>query len=275
MSHARVTTRPGAYADSVRLMQVSQLIGSADGVEAALVAMATDLNLDLARDMGFTVSDATADDLLIAVRATDATALDAAVELAEQRLAARPHPQEPGGADGVPARTVRSVARQCTSRWSARAIPTWRPQLRTSFTPSASIRSVGPSGPGGRRRRHGGRRRRGEPLRDLSSGGVTPRTMVPSRSSLQWSVRHWRPDRNLPSLYRSSARSSCSWVNRNTYMQSAARSASCAALSNVRLQMTATEASSPASRSVGGTFMPTINDIAHDPLCNATYLAGH
>ena len=112
MSHARVTRRPGAYADSVRLMQVSQLIRSADGVEAALVAMATDLNLDLAREMGFTVSDATADDLLIAVRATDATALDAAVDLAEQRLAARPHPQEPGGADGVPARTVRSVARQ-------------------------------------------------------------------------------------------------------------------------------------------------------------------
>ena len=71
-------------------MQVSQLVGSADGVEAALVAMATDINLDLARDMGFTVSDATADDLLIAVRATDVAALDLAVELAEQQLAARP-----------------------------------------------------------------------------------------------------------------------------------------------------------------------------------------
>ena len=111
MSHARVTTRPGAYADSVRLMQVSQLVGSADGVEAALVAMATDINLDLARDMGFTVSDATADDLLIAVRATDVAALDVAVELAEQQLAARPLVREAGGADEVPARTVRSVAR--------------------------------------------------------------------------------------------------------------------------------------------------------------------
>jgi len=110
MSHARVTTRPGAYADSVRLMQVSKLVGSADGVEAALVAMATDINLDLARDMGFTVSDATADDLLIAVRATDATALDVAFELAEQQLAARPLVRA-GGADEVPARTVRSVAR--------------------------------------------------------------------------------------------------------------------------------------------------------------------
>jgi hypothetical protein len=241
MSHARVTTRPGAYADSVRLMQVSQLIGSADGVEgveAALVAMATDLNLDLAREMGFTVSDATADDLLIAVRATKAAALDAAIDLAELRLAARPLPQEPGGVEGGPARTVRSVACQagpalalisvpgphafteamdaldagcdmlvfsdnvpvdhevrlkevaangadwswgrtafkpepapplhrCTSRWSGRAIPTWRPQLGMSFTPSASIRRVGPSGPGGRRRRHGGRRRRGEPSRPV------------------------------------------------------------------------------------------------------------
>ena len=82
-------------------------------------------------------------------------------------------------------------------------------------------------------------------------------------------------DRNLLSLHHSSARSICSWVNRNTYMQPAARSASCAALSNVRPQMAATEASSPASRSVGVAFMPTINDIAHDPLCNATYLAGH
>jgi hypothetical protein len=36
--------------------------------------MATDINPDLARDMGFTVSDATADDLLIAVRATDVAA---------------------------------------------------------------------------------------------------------------------------------------------------------------------------------------------------------
>ena len=72
MSHARVTTRPGAYADSVRrFMQVSQLVGSAD--------------------------------LLIAVRATDAAALDAAVDPAEQQLAARPLPREPGGADGVPA----------------------------------------------------------------------------------------------------------------------------------------------------------------------------
>jgi len=111
MSHARVTTRSGAYADSVRLMQVSQLVGSADGVEAALVAMATDVNLDLARDMGFTVSDATADDLLIAIRATDEAALDIAFERAEQQLAARPLVREAGGADEVPARTVRSVAR--------------------------------------------------------------------------------------------------------------------------------------------------------------------
>jgi FdrA protein len=112
VSHARVTTRPGAYADSVRLMQVSQLVAAADGVEAALVAMATEVNLSLARDMGFAAADAKADDLLIAVRATDAAALDAAVDLAEHQLTARPPAREPGAAGGVPPRTVGSIARR-------------------------------------------------------------------------------------------------------------------------------------------------------------------
>ena len=52
MSQARVTMQPDAYADSVRLMQASLLVGSADGVKAALVAMAAQINLDLALDMG-------------------------------------------------------------------------------------------------------------------------------------------------------------------------------------------------------------------------------
>ena len=46
-----VETRRGAYADSVTLMQVSQGVAAGPGVSAALVAMATELNLDLARAM--------------------------------------------------------------------------------------------------------------------------------------------------------------------------------------------------------------------------------
>ena len=44
-----VEVRRGAYADSVRLMQVSQLVASGPGIDAAIVAMATELNLELAR----------------------------------------------------------------------------------------------------------------------------------------------------------------------------------------------------------------------------------
>ena len=47
MSAEHVEARPGAYADSVTLMQASTDVRKADGVEAALIAMATELNLDL------------------------------------------------------------------------------------------------------------------------------------------------------------------------------------------------------------------------------------
>ncbi len=106
-----VETRSGAYADSVTLMQVSVRVNAGDGVDAALVAMATPLNLDLARTMGFTAPDRTsADDLLVAIRARDDTALAAALTLAADALAARPRPA--GAAPGVaPPRTVGSAAR--------------------------------------------------------------------------------------------------------------------------------------------------------------------
>ncbi|HEY7046545.1 MAG TPA: hypothetical protein VH373_04945 [Jatrophihabitantaceae bacterium] len=105
-----VEARAGAYADSVTLMQVSQRVGRADGVAAALVAMATELNLDLARGMGFAVpAGVSADALLVAIRAADEPALAAAIALTEQALSARPEPS--GGLAEVPARTAGSAAR--------------------------------------------------------------------------------------------------------------------------------------------------------------------
>ena len=47
MTTEHVEARPGAYADSVTLMQASADVRRADGVEAALIAMATELNLGL------------------------------------------------------------------------------------------------------------------------------------------------------------------------------------------------------------------------------------
>ncbi len=57
MKHVEV--RKGSYVDSVSLMQVSRRVADLDGVTAALVAMATDLNLELADGMGFDVPPGT------------------------------------------------------------------------------------------------------------------------------------------------------------------------------------------------------------------------
>lgn len=82
--------RPGAYHDSVSLMQVSQAVGALDGVEAAMVAMATEVNLDLLAGMGFDLADvdATTSDLVVAVRAGDAKGVEAAREAVDRELAA-------------------------------------------------------------------------------------------------------------------------------------------------------------------------------------------
>ena len=50
-----VELRPGAYADSVTLLQVSRTVQRIDGVAAAQVAMATPLNLEVLTEMGFDV----------------------------------------------------------------------------------------------------------------------------------------------------------------------------------------------------------------------------
>ena len=91
MSAEHVEARPGAYADSVTLMRVSADVRQADGVQAALIAMATELNLALLRPMGFQPPpDAGPNHLLIAVRASDDAALSGALAAVDAALAARP-----------------------------------------------------------------------------------------------------------------------------------------------------------------------------------------
>jgi FdrA protein len=71
-----VEVRPGAYRDSVALMQVSRDLSALDGVSAALVAMATALNLDLLVSMGFDrPASAGPNDLVVAISAEDDEAL--------------------------------------------------------------------------------------------------------------------------------------------------------------------------------------------------------
>jgi FdrA protein len=91
MSVEHVEARAGAYSDSVTLMQVSAHARKADGVEAALVSMATELNLGLLPGMGFSSPPrAGANDLLIAIRARDAAALAGALATVDAALTARP-----------------------------------------------------------------------------------------------------------------------------------------------------------------------------------------
>ncbi|WP_372729480.1 FdrA family protein [Nocardioides sp.] len=107
-----VELRRGAYADSVTLLQVSRAVQQHDGVLAAQVAMATELNVEVLTGMGFHVpSDATTNDLVVALRLADASALDDALAgVADALLAA--NRRDEGPATVAPARTTASALRR-------------------------------------------------------------------------------------------------------------------------------------------------------------------
>ncbi len=110
MTAEHVEVRRGAYADSVTLMRVSADVRQADGVQAALVAMATELNLDLLQAMGFrSPPGARADHLLIAVRATDDRALSGALVAVDAALSAAPADGPDGGQPLLPRTTAAAV----------------------------------------------------------------------------------------------------------------------------------------------------------------------
>ena len=74
--HTHVELRPGAYADSVTLLQVSRTVQGLAGVTAAQVAMATPLNVEVLAGMGFDVPDAAGpNDLVVALRLASADGL--------------------------------------------------------------------------------------------------------------------------------------------------------------------------------------------------------
>lgn len=108
-----VDVRPGTYRDSVTLMSVSRAAGAVNGVEAALVAMATELNLGFLEQMGFTAAPPTTgpNALLVALRAVDEAALSRgleAVDAALDQVAPVGSSRTPGG---PPPRTFRTAAR--------------------------------------------------------------------------------------------------------------------------------------------------------------------
>lgn len=111
--HSHVEVRHGAYHDSVTLMQVSRDVAAVDGVLAAQVAMGTELNLDLLRGMGFDPPQAGPNDLVVAVRATDADAVPEALSRLDTALVASSRGSSGGlgGAEPEP-RTLASAIRR-------------------------------------------------------------------------------------------------------------------------------------------------------------------
>ena len=106
-----VEVRRGAYRDSVTLMQVSQAAAGEPGVDATLVAMATDLNVDLLAGMGFALTEpAGPNDMLVAVAATDDDALVAARHGSSASCRRGRSATDPGARTTTP-RTVGSAVR--------------------------------------------------------------------------------------------------------------------------------------------------------------------
>lgn len=102
-----VGVRPRDYYDSVLLMLVSRRMADTEGVEAAMAAMATPLNLEMLREAGLWNAELTgagADDLVLAARGRDpGAALAVARDLLTRRSSAE-------AGDQPPPRTVRNAA---------------------------------------------------------------------------------------------------------------------------------------------------------------------
>src|SRR5258708_8328069 len=117
-----VEARAGAYADSVTLMQVTAQAQAIPGVQAALVAMATDLNLGLLADLGLQPPNrAGPNDMLVAVQADDGESLATALAAVDNALRSRPADQ--AGAAEQPPRTTFSAARRAETGLALISVP--------------------------------------------------------------------------------------------------------------------------------------------------------
>lgn len=113
----RVEVRKGTYQDSVTLMQVSQQLNARSDVTAALVAMATELNLQMLSDMGFeSPAETTPNDLVVALDLADDDAAAPVLDALDALLTAEPHRRGGIEASGLPPPpTVGAAARRAAA----------------------------------------------------------------------------------------------------------------------------------------------------------------
>ena len=107
---AHVELRSGAYADSVTLLQVSRDVQATEGVQAAQVAMATPLNVEVLAGMGFDVPPASPNDMVVALRAEDDAALQRGLAAVDQALTAAVR-RPSGPSELAPPRTAAAALR--------------------------------------------------------------------------------------------------------------------------------------------------------------------
>ncbi len=118
-----VELRPGAYADSVSLLQVSRAVQGVDGVATAQVAMATTLNVEVLTQMGFDVpADATPNDMVVAVRLEHPEALAQALAGVESALVDVNRVSE-GARDVAPPRTTATALRGVANGLALVSVP--------------------------------------------------------------------------------------------------------------------------------------------------------
>ncbi|WP_395656061.1 FdrA family protein [Nocardioides sp.] len=118
-----VELRPGAYADSVTLLQVSRAVQQLDAVVAAQVAMATPLNVDVLVGMGFEVPDeATPNDLVVALRLDDAAALADALAGVDRALQDA-NRRDTGTSELAPPRTTAGAFRRTPDAVALVSVP--------------------------------------------------------------------------------------------------------------------------------------------------------
>jgi FdrA protein len=108
MNEIRIEVRSGAYRDSVSLLEVSRAVAQTPGVEDAIVAMGTPLNVDLMRELGFVLDNQSANDLIIAIRAADKETIEAALAAMNAEFVAIDRRARASGGDSAvaPPRTV-------------------------------------------------------------------------------------------------------------------------------------------------------------------------
>jgi FdrA protein len=121
----QVEVRSGSYRDSVGLMQVSRDLRALTGVSSALVAMATEPNVDLLVSMGFEQPTGLGpNDMIVAIEADSTDAVTQAREALDSALAAGPAAAAAADSSAdVPPLSITAAARRTPSQLALISTP--------------------------------------------------------------------------------------------------------------------------------------------------------